>query len=438
MITYYTRLAWYSVKATPIMSALTVLTIAIGIGVYMTTFSLFYMMSQNPIEHKDNQLFAVQLDSWGPNESFGHDISDMPSRLTYQDSRALRRSDIPSRQVAMYRYGMAVTPSKTSVNPYIASLRVTTRDFFAMFDVPFLYGSSWSVSAEQAADKVAVIDSETNNKLFDGRNSIGESIEMNGNLFTVVGVLDTWDLGIKVYDLDHSPFDTPESIYIPFALTEPMQLSTWGNMDGWKSSESNSYESFLGGEDVWVQHWVELPRPEDFQKFSLFIENYIKDQKLQGRFQRPLKYSLSKPSQWLVQHQVVSQDNKILVWLSLGFLLVCTINAAALMLAKFIRKAPEAGVRRALGASRQAIFIQHIIESGFIGFIGGLLGITLALLGLLNLKTLFMGSLDNMAQMNFTLLILAVLIALCSSVLAGFYPAWRIGKTNPAFYLKTQ
>jgi len=64
---------------------------------------------------------------------------------------------------------------------------------------------------------------------------------------------------------------------------------------------------------------------------------------------------------------VVSDETRILVLVSFSFLLVCILNAMGLMLAKFMGRAADIGVRRALGASRSAILAQCLIEAGVVG-----------------------------------------------------------------------
>src|SRR6202043_2800363 len=91
---------------------------------------------------------------------------------------------------------------------------------------------------------------------------------------------------------------------------------------------------------------------------------------------------LINESQWLVDQQVVGNDDRILVGLAFAFLAVCLINTVGLLLAKFLNGAALTGVRRALGASRRQVFIQHLIEVGALSVLGALLGLLLAWLGL--------------------------------------------------------
>ncbi|WP_341502447.1 ABC transporter permease [Gallaecimonas sp. GXIMD4217] len=440
MFAYYFRLAWLSIRKTPMMSALMVLAIAVGVGVAMTTLTLQYMMSKNPLAHKNEVLYSVQLDAWDPDQPAMNTTTHMPDLLTYQDASALLRSDIPLRQAAMHRFGGAVQVPDSEVPAHLADARVTGRDFFGMFDVPFLYGGPWSASADMEAVYQLVLGRALNDRLFNGDNSVGRTLMLDGKAFTVVGVIDHWELTPKVYDVTNGPLNDVEELFMPFGLHRALEISTWGNTNGWSEEEQNSYEDFLNSESTWLQYWVELPDAEARARYQQFLAGYIEQQQAQDRFQnkREHKYALSTPEQWLAINRVVSNDTKVLSLLSLAFLLVCVVNTVALLLAKFLRKAPEAGVRRALGASRGAIFAQHLIESGCIGLLGGALGIGLALLGLTGLDRLIPGQVDKVAQMDWLMLLAAVGLAILASLLAGLYPAWRIGRTNPAHYLKTQ
>ena len=437
MFGYYVSLALRSLRRTPVLSALMVAAIAVGVGAAMTTLTLNYMMSRNALAEKDSVLYAVQLDGWDPHEA-ADNPREMPWQLTYQDSVNLLRSDIPTKQVAMHRWGGPISLENSDVRPFNADSRVTSRDFFALFDVPFLFGGTWSEEADQSPIHQLVLTSETNDKLFGGENSVGRTVNFNGVPFTVVGVTEHWQPSPKVHDLNNGHFNKSAEVFLPFGLHRAFEIYPWGNTNGWKSEEITSYEDRLNSDMVWLQYWVQLDSPKQVKAYRDFLTGYIREQKEQGRFPRPLKIGLSKPSEWLLLNEVVDGDDRMLNWLSLAFLLVCLVNAVALLLAKFLRKAPEAGVRRALGASRNAVFSQHLVESACVGLLGGLAGILLTLAGLSLIRQLQMGYMDRVASMDWTMMLAAIGLAVLSSLLAGFYPAWRISRTNPSIYLKTQ
>jgi putative ABC transport system permease protein len=351
------------------------------VGAAMTTLTLNYMMSRNALAHKDNVLYAVQLDNWDPH-SAANNLSEMPWQLTYTDAVALLRSDIPMRQVAMHKWGGVISLDDSNKRPFTAGARVTTRDFFDLFDVPFLYGGTWSEEADNHPIQQIVLSKSTNDKLFNGENSIGRNVVFKGEPFTVIGVIDHWHPSPKVHDLNNSPVQKSADVFLPFGLHRHFKIYSWGNTNFWESEGISSYDDHLNSEYQWIQYWVELETKQQLADYRNYLTAYIREQKNQGRFERPLKFGLSRPSEWLVLNEVVNNNNRILAWLSLAFLLVCVINAVTLLLAKFLRKTPEAGVRRALGASRAAVFSQHLVESGCIGLAGGLLGILLTLAGL--------------------------------------------------------
>ncbi|KAI1691050.1 ftsX-like permease family domain-containing protein [Ditylenchus destructor] len=112
------------------------------------------------------------------------------------------------------------------------------------------------------------------------------------------------------------------------------------------------------------------------------------------------------------------------MWLALGFLGVCLVNTVGLLLAKFLRRSGEIGVRRALGASRGQIFLQCLVEAGAVGVVGGVLGIGLALLGLYAVRQQ-RWDYAKLAQLDGSMLLLALGLTLLASIAAGFLPAWR-------------
>ena len=69
MLAYYLKLGLLSIRRNPLMTALMVAAIAVGIGASMSIITVNYVMSGNPIPHKSDQLFHVQLDSWDPNNA---------------------------------------------------------------------------------------------------------------------------------------------------------------------------------------------------------------------------------------------------------------------------------------------------------------------------------------------------------------------------------
>jgi putative ABC transport system permease protein len=134
---------------------------------------------------------------------------------------------------------------------------------------------------------------------------------------------------------------------------------------------------------------------------------------------------------------VVGNDNRVLVRLSFLFLLVCVLNTVGLLLAKFLGKSGEVALRRAMGASRGAVFSQNLVEVGMIGVLGGLAGTGLAWLGLQAVENMYSGY-QHLVHLDPVMLITAISLATLAAIVAGIYPVWRVAQLAPAGLLKTQ
>ncbi len=438
MFGYNVKLALNSMRRNPIMTGLMVAAIAVGIGVSMTTLTVYYLMSSNPIPDKSDVLFAVTMDSWNPLRPFDDDYPERaPHQVTYHDAERLIAMRQGKRQTAMFESSLVIEPDGDGELPFEAGARVTYSDFFAMFDVPFMYGTCWDRAADAAAEPVVVLNRELNERLFGGENSVGRRLTMQGKQFQVVGVIDTWEPTPRFYDPINGGFQEINEMFVPFNLTRVLELTSVGSDWGWKSEDITSFEQWLNSESVWVQYFTELESPRDRDEYVAHLDAYVGEQKRLGRFERPMNNNVYNVTEWMEYHEVVANDSKVLVGLSFLFLTVCLLSTIALMLTKFIGKGAETGLRRALGASRRTIFAQQIVEVGVIGLCGGLIGLLLAAAGLQGIDYLYDAP-PGLVSLDWVMTLTAIGIAILSSVCAGVYPAWRVCRVPPAAQLKTQ
>jgi putative ABC transport system permease protein len=445
MFGYYLELALRNLKRNPGLTALMIGAVALGIAVCVMTLTMYRAMAGNPIWWKNDVLYAVTMDFWDPDQAYFDNKQNLPpQQLTYRDAMAVYRSDIPKRKVVMHKAVGTVSVDGAQVKPERATTRVTTKDFFAMFDVPFQYGGTWTDAADTGPEPVMVISRKLNEKLFGGANSVGKRARWNDSEFRIVGVRDNWMPLPTFYDVNNGALEEPEDVYIPFGWNAALEIFSAGNTNGWKPEDIKTYQDFLNSEGTWIQMWVELPDATSHDRFQAFIDNYAQEQKRAGRYQRPLNNRLTKPDQWLVDNEVVSNDNRVLVGLAFAFLAVCLLNTVGLLLAKFLNNAPITGVRRALGASRRQVFFQHLVEVGVISSIGAALGLALGAILLLGLRALYTVNPDDaagtqaLAHVDVTSVVTALSLAIIATLAAGLYPAWRIGRIPPASYLKAQ
>ena len=445
MLAYNVRLAIKSFKKNPGITALMVAAIAIGIAACVITMTLYHATSADPIWWKSGRLYAVTLDNWDPNLPFDSARPQLPPpQVTFRDAEALAKSRIPLHHAVMrLDQGVVVTDSRP---PQPVFTRMTSADFFAMFDVPFLYGNGWQAAADAAPDAVMVLSKAENQKLFGGINSVGRTVRWEDHEFRVIGVLDNWNPEPKFYDLNNGAFAPIEDVFIPFGWTEALQrVVVHGNHQCWKMEPANTFEDYLNADCVWLQMWVELPTQSDRTRMQDFLDNYWAEQRAKGRFQRPRNNRLTPVDQWLEDQQVVGNDNRILLAVAFFFLAVCLINTIGLLLAKFLNNAPLTGIRRALGASRRHIFVQHLVETGLVALSGALLGLLLTWIGLYGLHEVYSiaaeldyPGLEVLAHPDWYSIAAAAVLAIVASLAAGLYPAWRVSQVPPAVYLKNQ
>lgn len=433
MFAYYLNLALRSFKRNRVLTALMVLAIALGIGACMTTLTVFRVLSGDPIPQKSGQLFYVQLD---PESAFGHVPGEEPSdQMTRFDSETLLREKRGDRQAMMTGGGVSVAPENADLPPFMASSRYTTADFFPMFAAPFAFGSGWSESEDASSARVVVLSKETNDKLFGGANSVGRQVNLGGNDFTVVGVLDEWRPTPRFYDLYSDRYGTLEETFVPFSTSRELSMGRSGSMNCWGDSGGDS--TSLNAPCAWIQYWVELDSADKVGAYRDYLVNYSQQQREAGRFEREPNVRLRNVMEWLDFTKVVPGDVVMQLWLGFGFLLVCLLNTVGLLLAKFLRRSSEIGVRRALGASRAEIFKQCLVEAGVIGLAGGILGLGLSLLGLWAVRQQ-PTSFAELAHIDVSMLLTTFGIAIVASLFAGLLPAWRAMQVTPAIQLKSQ
>ena len=441
MVTYNLRVAAKSLRRNPILTAVIIGGIALGICVSTTFTTVRHMFTRDPLPGKSDRILFVRIDNWDkdnpyPANAGAGNVNRVPPQITYKDAMELIRSNIPVRQYLSYVSRLAVFPDRSVSRPYIETIRLTQADFFPMFDVPFQYGHSWDRRADAAGEQVVVLDHATNERLFGGKNSVGKTLQLRDRNFTVIGVLAPWRPFIRIYDLINNWSAAPEGIYIPFAVGPKMEIRPSGETDTpmWAIFDGTKYAALLTSDEDFVQLQVELRSPADRADYQRFVDGYVLQQKKAGRFPRPLNNVIMSIREMMVDMGVIRPSVSAMAAISILFLVICSLNLSGLVLGKFLSRAPEVSVRRALGASRIDVFLQHIFECELVGIAGGAIGMLISV-GVVR----FIGKLisdTSVISLDAEMIASAVLLSLIAGFVAGLYPAWRICSVQPAVQLK--
>jgi putative ABC transport system permease protein len=361
-------------------------------------------------------------------------LAGLGDELPYTDAMNLLRARRAERQAVMSLTGAKIAPKRLNAHPFFGNGVMTTADFFAMFDASFHYGSGWSEQDGENRARVAVISDVLNDKLFAGKNSVGQTIRINDHDYRIVGVLEHWAPQPRFYavNLGGHSYGKGDAVFVPLqsALADKMGPQ---NTNCWSAeADINHLET---APCTFVALWVELKQASDAAAYKTFLSNYVAQQISLGRFHHP-EVALPDLMGFLGQQQVVPDDARLQTNLAFGFLLICIVNTVGLLLAKCLRRSREIGVRRALGATRGTVFAQFMVESGMVGVAGGVLGLVFAELGLWAIRHQ-PAEYASLAHLDISMFIATFVIALIASLIAGLLPAWRACVVAPAPQLKS-
>jgi putative ABC transport system permease protein len=335
----------------------------------------------------------------------GGQKSGIPVRFTQEDIETLR-TNLP--QISH------ITPSvdKQSSVQYdtrIFTWSVTGNDP-SVFDVRSLKldeGRFYNLEDQIQRARVAVIGSEAKEKLFSGRNALGERIRLDGLSFEVVGVLSP--------KMQEGNDDINRVVYIPFttmaALKDTRYLDTI-----WFNYQTPEYERLEQSVRtiLAVPHKFNQSDHQAVRVFNLMMQVH--------------------------QFEIITMGLKIL----LGFIGTLTLGIGGvglmnIMLVSVTQRTREIGVQKALGAPRRYILMQFLAEALTITFIGGVLGVLLAYAVALSVGrlTLYSAFAKNGEAGDIRILIapgtliVSTLILGVVGLVSGMIPAVRASRLDP-------
>jgi putative ABC transport system permease protein len=436
---YYVALALRSSARSKALTALVIVLLAFGVAACMVSYAVFRATTSDPLPARSSRLFVPQIDNVGP--SYNYQGEPLES-LSYTDAMALWRARGARRMTLLYATKWQVE----SNNPLVPAMSLggdaVTADFFPMLDVPFRFGGGWTADDDAQRATVAVISQHLNETMFGGQNSVGQELRLDGQLFRVGGVLENWNPRPRFFDAGshgtNYAFDDAGDVYIPFNRATDMKKDSTFSFCPTASSRSDTshWDAYLHSECDRIDAWVELATPADANRYRDYLRNYAEEQQRLGRFSWAPNIRLRNLTDWLAYLQVTPTASILSMLVSASFLLIVLVNVVGLMLARFMRRAPEIGIRRALGASRAAIYRQFLIEGATVGFVGGLLGVVLTLLGVWAAGELFEPNIARLVRADTSLIAQTVLLATAATVASALYPTWRAAQTQPAWQIK--
>ena len=409
------KMAWKSIAGKKGRSALTILSIFIGIAAVMTIVSVMEGMKEEMMKQLNamgSNRLTVYMYSW-MYDADGNDISPDYFPDLYDYCQSMKETVVgvtPNRQAnATVVYG-----TKNSANMETKydeqwnlisgppTIYFGSDQYSACSNLTLAKGRDLAYLDMQNYNQVCVIGAEAAKIFFGTVDPVGKEVKINGNKFTVVGVY-----APRGEEGENSINQMDNIFVIPYTMTR-----------------------LLGGSVD--QYTVKVRSSEDMTEVTSRLGGFLKGLIPQGTG----GYDVYNEGQWQqYQNETMNTISMVLGGIAAISLLVGGIGIMNIMLVTVTERTREIGIRRAIGAQRASIVTQFLIEAGMLCGMGGVVGIAVGTAGSVVVSRL-MYQMTVYPPVWVGLAAFALSVAL--GVLFGSYPAIKASKLQPVDALRAE
>lgn len=279
-------------------------------------------------------------------------------------------------------------------------------NYFSINGYRLNYGRNFLESDYENFRKVVIVDMKTATKLFEGKNPIGEVLEMNGEPFTVVGVVsqsNTAEPNIQTVEDYWMYMDTSAgAIFVPdstwpiiYRYDEPQYVAVQATSTDDMTAAGNNVAESLNATQI--QNTMYAYKANDILEQAAHLQ------------------SLSEST------------NTQLIWIAGISLLVGGIGVMNIMLVSVTERTKEIGLKMALGARQKVILGQFLTEAAVLTSLGGFLGVICGI-GLAQMLSKVMGV---PVVYSIPACVIAVVFSMAIGIVFGLVPAVKASKLNP-------
>lgn len=387
-------MAWSSIISNKMRSLLTMLGIIIGVAAVIALMSIGYGV-QSSIESNISSLGTNTITitpGTGRKPGISPAAGSMQT-LTYKDYEAIK--NLPNISYAAPLVNTSYVVVNGNKN-WTTRIYGCTEDYAKLSDLNVSEGRFWTAREYNERARVAVIGQTVATSLFGEESPIGQKIRINGDPFTVIGLLEA-----KGYSF----MDQDDRILIPFTTVQERMLHiTYVNniaISSENSSDLSQIETDVTNL-LRLRHHIATGADDDFS-----IQNSQDLLKTMESTTRTLTIFLGS--------------------IAAISLLVGGIGIMNIMLVSVTERTKEIGIRKALGATYEMIIVQFLIESVTVSVAGGLIGV---ILGIIISKIIpYVSTLTTV--LTVTPILGSFLFSVLIGLIFGIYPAQKAAKLNP-------
>lgn len=405
------RLAFQGVWSHKLRSMLTMLGIIIGIAAIITIVSTIKGTNEQIKENligAGNNVVAVQLNQSG----YPYDLSwnEVPSavRPISQETRQ-ELEQIPGAQKVTLFYSRSYSENVYYQNyQYNGSMLGVDRNYFSAYGYQIRTGRGFVDSDYEDFRKVAIVDESTVSSLFAGKNPVGEAIEIQGDVFTVIGVV---------------------------AMSQEFTPTINSMNDYWMYSGDSAGSVFIP-DAVWPVAY----RFDEPQNVAIKVENtdvmttvgkaaadLLTQRQIVGE-NTDFDYRSQDMLEQAQQLQKMSQaTNTQLVWIASISLLVGGIGVMNIMLVSVTERTAEIGLKKAIGAKKRRILMQFLTEAAVLTSLGGVIGVATGI----GMAELISRMMEIPVAISLPAIGISVAFSTLIGVVFGLLPATQAANLNP-------